>query len=126
MQWSKRALSTIADAMGHLLDGGSLCIYAGPPPYSPDDDPGEAVLLAELHFGTPAFERAVAGQAEATEIEQDDGARNGGEPVWYRCMTAAGEAVLDGEVGEGGLELDEATIKRGARVSVNGFTLRVG
>jgi len=88
-----------ADAVCALLDGGSILIYSGTRPASPDVAITTQVLLATLEFADPAFAAAVAGVATANAITDDSDADASGEATWFRTVTSADTSVWDGFVG---------------------------
>jgi hypothetical protein len=124
----RRAVATAnaaADAICALCDGGSIRIYSGAQPATPDDEP-VGVLLAEPRFGTPAFSAAVDGTATANAITPDGNANATGTAAWYRLCAADGSAVTDDECGVTGsgaaLELSTIGIQAGDRVLVPNFS----
>ena len=116
------AASAAADAVTALLVDGYLRIYDGTEPADADTAPtaGEH-LLAELRFGNPAYEGAVAGVAAALAITPDSDANATGTATWFRALQSNGTtAVFDGSVGtlDCNLNLNSAAIQIHAAVSV--------
>lgn len=117
MRLSERAASAAAEAVGHLLDGGSLRLFAG--------EPGQTTLLAELRFAAQAFRRGGPGRIEVASIADDPDARATGRAAFFQAVMADGRTVvLEGSVGlsDADLALEPADIERGARVRVTAFT----
>lgn len=93
--------SAIADAVAARCDGGTLKVYDGAQPATADIAVTTQTLLATCTFATPAFLAAVAGVATAHAITQDASADASGTAAWFRVLTSAGAAVMDGTVGVG-------------------------
>ena len=115
--------SAAADAVTKRVDGGFLRLYtASDQPGSPDTPvPGRAILLVELPFGSPAYQPADGGEAEAFPIGSAR-AVGSGEPQWYRALTANREPVFDGSVG---IEKSGADLELGAGMIVAGAEVLV-
>lgn len=116
-----------AEATARLLDGGFLRLYTGPRPADPDDPP-RGTMLAELRFGTPAFEKSRAGQIIATKIIQASAADDTGRAEWFRTFQADGVTpVFDGTVGtsDANIVMNNANIQINAIVSISAFTYSV-
>lgn len=60
-----------ADNLLDALDGGTVRIYSGTRPATPDTALSGNTLLAELAMGNPAFSAAVGGVKTANAITQD-------------------------------------------------------
>lgn len=104
------------DALAAICDGGSVQGYDGPMPKDPDSQPvGTRLFVCRL--ASPAFGKARSGSIKAKAIAPDESAVEG-HATWYRVLTAAGHVVWDGEVGPGGLELDDPNIPGGADVTI--------
>lgn len=120
-----------ADGIAALLDAGSLQLYDGAQPASPDVAVSTQVLLAELTYGSPAFGTAVGGTATANAVTADTNAPASGQASWTRHVTAAGVGVMDGTVGVGtdtehfDLEVDTVGIAAGSTVAVSVVTITV-
>src|SRR5262245_61220983 len=95
LQYSITTVNEQTVLMSNLLGGGRLLIFTAPKPDSPDVQPGEAQLLVEFEFDTPAFGEAVKGVATAKPI---DGAyaQVSGKAAWYRAVRADGYSLFDG------------------------------
>lgn len=125
---STSGASAAVDALTALLNGGSLRLYTGTRPDTPETPLGANTLLAELHFGTPAFDDAVDGVASATPIADDPAAAATGICAFFRAVASDGStALLDGSVsaagGGGDLLLNTVNIVQDSAVSVTAFTL---
>lgn len=122
------ALNAEANAVGRLLNGGVLRLYDGTQPESPDTQVTDQRVIAELRFGSPAFQPARRGMVTATPLEPDPAARTVGMPTWFRALTPDGTPVYDGSAGvastQPDLVLDRAMIPREAKVSVSLVTYR--
>lgn len=125
---SNAARSAAADAVVDLIDGGAgpglLRIYDGTQPAGPDTAVSTQVLLAELTMSDPAFGAASNGVATASAITADSAANATGTASWFRIVTSAGTAVIDGSVGTSAsdLVLNSTAIQSGAEVSVSSLT----
>lgn len=121
---SVAAANAAADAICALCDAGTIAIYAGLQPDTPDDDPLGA-LLAAPSFSPTAFAPASDGTATANEIA-DAIAEASGQASWYRLTASDGSAVTDDECGVTGsgkaLELRTLSIAAGDRVIVPNFS----
>lgn len=119
---SSEAVNAATDAVTALLAGGRLRLYTAPKPSDADVEPSPgAILLAELRFSEPAFDRAVEGRALAWPLPP---ARAGasGEAAWFRAMRANRRPIFDGTVGLEGsgadLELGAVLVARGAEIVI--------
>ena len=114
------------DTLTALLNSGKLRIYSGTRPANPDTALSGNTLLAELTFGATAFAAAASGQATANAITQDSAADATGTATFFRCFKSDGTtAVIDGDVGTSGSDLNLATVNivANAQVSVTALTL---
>lgn len=119
---STEALNAEADAVGALLNGGSLQLYAGTQPATPNAPVADQVLICALRFGSPAFTPAVNGIATATALIACPAAFATGIPTWLRGVTADGVPIFDGSVGLASespdLILEPALVQVNARVTI--------
>lgn len=113
------------DALTALLDGGTLEIYDGSQPSSPDDAPTSQVLLATLTFGTPAFGSGIGGVATANPLTSELDAPATGLASWYRMKKSNGDPVADGSVGtiDANLILTTVSIAQHAEVAIDAVVL---
>lgn len=123
---SELAIDRAAASVVELLAGGRLRIYAGARPASPDARIVGATLLAELVFGSPAFNAPAGGVAKARAITPESNAKATGRAAWFRALRRDGTPVFDGSVGTAkcDLLLDEVEIRAGAIVNVESLTYK--
>jgi hypothetical protein len=102
--------NAIADAVAARCDGGTVKVYDGTQPATADTAVSTQTLLATCTFANPAFSSAADGVAAAHAITQDASADASGTAAWFRVLTSAGAAVMDGSVGVGsGFDCNVAT-----------------
>jgi hypothetical protein len=115
------------DAWTALLNGGSIRIYDGTRPATPETAVSTQVLLAELTFNATAFAAASAASASANAITADTAANATGTATWARILTSGGTAVGDLTVsatgGGGDLQFASTSIVASAQVSITSFTV---
>lgn len=117
MNLSDYGAAVALDALGSVLDGGSLELL---------DVDGNT--LAAVTLGVPAFRPARGAEAEAYPMTPDRDARALGEPVAYRTVTLNGTQITDGPVvheGDGELVFPPPLIVPHAEVSIDRFVLRL-
>lgn len=112
-----------ANAVLDQLNGGKLVIYGGTPPANAAAALSSNPVLAELTFGTPAFNPAANGTKTLANLTQDSSANANGTATFFRCLTSADVVVLQGTCGSGSgdLNLNTVSIASGVPVSVNSF-----
>ena len=130
---SNAAAIAACDGVVDLLDGGAgaalVRIYDGAQPANPDVAIGGQTLLAELTCTDPAFGAAAdagpGGRATANAVTDDASANATGTASWFRAVTSAGTAVIDGSVSTSGadLNLNSVAISAGATVSITSWTV---
>lgn len=106
-----------------------LRIYSGTQPANADAAVGAGTLLAELTCGSPFAGAASSGALTANAITSDSSANATGTAAWFRLVKSDGTtAVLDGEVGTSGadLNLNNLSIASGQTVSVSSFVITGG
>lgn len=115
-------LDTITTAIGA---SGLLRIYDGTRPATGG---AATTLLAELALSATAAPGAAGGVLTFSSITQDASANNSGTATWFRLTTSGGTAVVDGNVGTSGsdLNLTTTTITSGQPVSVTSFVITEG
>lgn len=86
-----------------LFDGGTLNIYTGSQPDSPEDAPS-GTLLAQIILPDPAFGEMVDGQAVQVG-DWTGAATSSGTPGWFRLVDATGEYWVDGSAGTNNTDL---------------------
>ena len=119
-----RTASTLRDAQldlaTALLAGGTLRIYSGAQPASPDVEPtGEH--LVTLGLSIPAFNAANAGTALLRSISSGP-VLAAGTAGWFRLCTAAGVGIYDGAI-PAELQLEQVQLARGAELIVDSLRL---
>ena len=115
-------LDQITSAIGNA---GLLRIYDG---VRPATGGTATTLLAELTGGTPWAGSAAAGAVTANSITADASANASGTATWHRWATSGGTAVVDGNVGTSGsdLNLTTTTIVSTQPVSVTSYVITEG
>ncbi len=104
---------------------GLLRIYDGTRPATGG---AATTLLAELTCNATFAPAASAGVLTLNAITQDSSANATGTATWFRITTSGGTAVIDGNVGTSGSDLNLTTtaIVSGQPVSVTSFTIAEG
>jgi hypothetical protein len=124
---SNLAANTEADALGRLLDGGTLRIFTGPRPANVETAISKQTLLVTLGFGDPAFPKSVNGMLVANDI-QDGVIVEDGKAEWFRAYTSTGRAVFDGTVTKGpsgDMDFPQVNFQKGLQAGVASFTYEV-
>lgn len=125
---STAARNAACDAVVDLVDAGTppglLKIYAGSVPADVNAALGGATLLATLTMSTTAFGAASSGVATAAAITSDTSADATGTATFFRITNAAGTAIIQGNVGTSGadLNLSSTSITAGGTVAVSSLT----
>lgn len=119
------------DEITALIDAGTaglLRIYDGTRATSADTAVGGQTLLAELTMNATSFPAASSGAMTANAITDDSSANATGTASWFRITDSAGNAVVDGDVGTSGsdLNLNTTSITSGVTVSVTSLVLTDG
>ena len=120
------------DEITALADAGAgaalLRIYDGTRPTDADTAVGAQVLLAELTCTDPFAAAASGGVLTASSISDDASANATGTASWFRLVDSNGNAVIDGDVGTSGsdLNLNSVSITAGGTVSVTSFAITGG
>jgi hypothetical protein len=118
------AANAAADAVCAQLANGYLRIYDGSRPTDANTAVDSQTLLAELGFGSPAFNPAVAGVALATAITPSVAVATG-TATWFRTVQSNGTtAVFDGTVGtfNSNLDLNSVAIVITGPISIASFS----
>jgi hypothetical protein len=127
MRVSTSSRNTMIDAWTALLNGGSIRIYDGSRPATPETAVSTQTLLATLTFNATAFGAASSASASANAITADTSADATGTAAWARVLTSGGTAVADLTVtasgGGGDIEFNSVAIQAGAQVSITAFTV---
>lgn len=111
-------LAQITTAVG---TSGKIRIYSGTRPATGG---AETTILAELPCSA-TFAGAPSGGVLTVNAVTSATASATGTASWFRVLTSANAAVLDGDVGTSGsdLNLNAVTITSGGSVSISSFTI---
>lgn len=106
---------------------GLLRIYDGTRPANPGTAITSQTKLAELTCGTPFAPASSGGVVTANAITTNNAIATS-TASWFRLTTSGGTAVIDGDVGTSGsdLNLNTTSIVSGGPVAVTSFVLTVG
>jgi len=129
---SQAAAKAMCDALVDLIDvggAGTLAIRSGTRPAT-TDTAVTGVLLATLTFSATAFGAATTASpsvATAAAITSDSSADATNTATWFRIFNGSGTAIMDGNVGTSGedLNLNTTSIVTGAVVSISAGTISV-
>lgn len=102
---SNAAASAAADATLAVVNGGTLRIYSGVKPATPDDALSGNTLLAQLGFGSPSFGSASNGVATNNVLTSDSNAPATGTAAFFRAYSSGGAAVFQGTCGTSNADL---------------------
>jgi hypothetical protein len=113
---------TIASAIGNA---GLIRIYDST---RPSTGGTATTLLAECTGGSPFAASASGGVLTANSITQDSSANATGTATWFRVATSGGTAIIDGNVGTSGSDMNLTTTSIVATqpVSITSFVLTEG
>lgn len=127
------ALGIVATTRSNMLDeittdigtSGLLRIYDGTRPATGGT---ATTLLAELALSATAAPAASGGVLTFSTISDDTSANATGTATWFRLATSAGVAVVDGDVGTSGSDLnfDSVSFVTGGTVAVTSFVITAG
>ena len=112
-------------ALDTPLSSGTIEIYDGSQPATPDVAVTSQNLLATMTIGSTAFGAASGGTKTANAITSGVAGATG-TASWFRCYKTGGSvAVLDGSVGTSGCDMTIATtaIVSGATVACTAWTV---
>ena len=112
-------LNAVRDAIDAGAGAGLLRIYDGTRP-STGGTP--TTLLAELTFSDPCASNASGGVLTFNAITADSSANATGTATWWRGVDSTGAAVVDGNCGTSGsdMNLNSTSITSGVQVSATG------
>lgn len=119
---------------GTFYGGGTLEIYTGSQPATPDTAPtGTLLVTIDLPAtpwgaGTSAIPSVASKSGVWSGVAVDDGDLSGADaPGWFRIKTSADAAPIDGECGAVGsgaeLELDTLNITTGLTINIGAGTM---
>lgn len=119
--------NTLANQFSLLIDeggGGTIRIYDGVQPDSPNDRVGGQTLLVELPFSRQSFKDASFGTIIANKIPTQKAVATG-DATWARILNGLGGTVFDCDVAESGavINLNRIDIAEGGPVSIESFTI---
>lgn len=129
LQYSTSLRNSRADATATAIgSAGVLRLYTSPRPANVGTAITTQTLLAELTCGSPFAPAASGGVLTANSITQDSSANNTGTAAWFRLFTSGGTAVVDGDVGVTGsdLNLNTTSIVSGGPVQVTSAVFTEG
>lgn len=115
-------LDAITTAVG---TSAKIRIYSGTRPATGGT---ATTLLAELACSATFAPAAAAAVLTLNAITQDSSADATGTAAWFRILTSANAAVIDGNVGTSGsdLNLNTTSIVTGGPVAISSFTITEG
>lgn len=123
--------NTKLDAITTAIDAGpaagTLEIRSGARPANADAAV-TGTQLALLTFSDPSAAAASGGVLTANAISDDTSADATGTASWFRVEDSNGNAVMDGDVGTSGsdLNLNSVSITAGGTVSITSFVITAG
>jgi hypothetical protein len=115
-------LDAITTAIG---SNGLLRIYNGSRPATGGT---ATTLLAQLALSATAAGAASSGVLTFSAITNDSSADATGTATWFRITTSGGTAVIDGDVGTSGSDLNFNTVSfvSGAVIAITSLTITAG
>jgi hypothetical protein len=123
LAYSTAARNAMLDAITAAVGSSGLVrIYDGTRPATGGT---ATTLLAELACSATFAPAASGGVLTANAFTQDSSANASGTATWFRVVTSGGTAVIDGNVGTSGSDLNliSTTIAATQPVSVSGFVI---
>ncbi len=124
--------NVLANAVRTAIDsgagaGGTIKIYSGSMPATPQDAPGGSnTLLATLTFQKPSFGTAATGAITANTIAQA-AAVAAGTAAWARIADCDGNALMDVDVNTSGatINLTSLTLAAGDIMAISSATITI-
>lgn len=106
------------------LNGGTVQIYSGTQPATPDTALSGNTLLVTLTLNATAFANASAGTATANSITSGVAAATG-TASFFRAFTTGSAAVIDGSVGTSGADMTipSTSIVSGTTIGESSWTV---
>lgn len=116
-------VSSTADELKALLDGGSLTIYSVARPLTADQPVERSGALATFTFASPAFGAASDGIEAPNFVANPVPASSVGTPGFARARKADGTVIADFSAGPGDREIkfSEVSFSQGAPVKLTSF-----
>lgn len=123
-----RQLDLIRTALDAGGDAGTMKIYSGAQPATPDSSITTQRCLATLILSYPCSPPAAGSTLKFDRIYEDDGAEANGVATWARFADSSGGAVFDCDVGESGatVTINSKDIVVGGPVRCTGVSIMVG
>ena len=120
------ALTQLMNAIDAGSAGGTIKIYTGTMPATPETAVTTQALLGTLTFSDPCGSVA-SKQFTASAITQDSAADASGTATWARVSDSSGTAVIDLDVtttgGGGALQLNTVSIVKDGPILVSSFII---
>lgn len=116
--------TTIVNAEGALLDGGSVQIRTGSAPTNVDD-PASGTLLGTLTFSSIAFATGSLGVASLHPVASDTSADASGTAEHARLLSSGGAIRADCVCGQGSgdINFDNNVIVAGGTIAITSGTM---
>ena len=117
------ARNACVDAVGPLVNGGSIQIRTGAQPTNVSDA-AQGTLLGTLTFSATAFGAGSSGTATANSITSDTTADNSGTAGHARFLSSGGTAIADAEcaLGSGTVNFDNVIVAGGV-IAISSMTI---
>lgn len=121
-------LDAVDDDVNAGVGAGTLRIYSGTKPATPDTALSGNTLLAQLTCSDPFAGAASGGVLTASAITADSSADNTGTASFFRILDSDSNVVMQGDCGLSGsdLNMDSLSITAGQQVSVSSFAITEG
>src|ERR1041385_3971072 len=113
------------------LNAGTIKLYTGTIPATPETAVSSQTLLATLTLNATAFGAAAnnttTARATANAITPDTSADATGTATWFRVASSGGTAFIDGNIGtsDEAMVLNTTAIVSGAEVDITSYTFTV-
>lgn len=121
---SQAGWNAALSALTALANGGTVTIYNGSQPATPDVAVTSQVALVTLNLSATAAGSASAGTATMNAVTSAV-AGNSGTASWFRVYASGGAAVWDGDVGTSGADMNftTTTFTSGVTYGVTSWTV---
>ncbi len=117
------------DAANALLNGGSIKVYTGTRPATPETALSGNTLLGTLTLNATAFAAASGGGTNINAVTSDASADATGTATWCSFLTSGGTRLIDATVGVAGsgadVILDTTTVVAGKNIAVTGGSISI-